>query len=268
MPEEPTRPTAGQTVLGKGTGPYQGSLRHVDVIREISANDGMVGQHPDAYFLWGESALRCIRLAVDAVGKREVASILDFPCGHGRVLRNLKAAYPAASLTACDIDRDGVDFCASTFGARSVYSDEDLGDVQLGGGFDLIWVGSLFTHLPHARWPAFLEFLADRLAPEGLLVFTTHGPWYAERIREDASPLPGLPHEAQLAMLRDFDATGFGFAGYPRQNAYGLSLSAPKVVARHLQVLNDIRLVLYLERGWRGYQDVVACQSGFTTPDR
>src|SRR5262245_27701876 len=131
----------------------------------------MVGQHRDAYFLWGASALRCIRLAVDAVGKREVGRILDFPCGHGRVLRNLKAAYPAASLTACDIDRDGVDFCASTFGAQGVYSDDNLDTVHLDDGFDLIWVGSLFTHLPDARWPAFLKFLADRLAPEGLLVF-------------------------------------------------------------------------------------------------
>jgi SAM-dependent methyltransferase len=240
----------------------------MDLIREISPNDQMVPpRHPDAYFLWGDSALRCIRLAMDAVGKSEVASILDFPCGHGRVLRTLKAAYPKASLTACDIDRDGVDFCEETFGARGVYSDEDLGAVQLGGGFDLIWVGSLFTHLPASRWADFLNFLVDRLAPEGLLVFTTHGPWYAERIREKASPLGGVSQEAQLEMLRGFDGAGFGFAGFQQRNMYGLSLSAPSAVASHLQALNGLRLVLYLERGWRGHQDVVACQNGFTTPD-
>ena len=47
--------------------------------------------------------------------------MLDFACGHGRVMRTLKAAFPDALLTACDIDRDGVDFCARTFGAAPVY---------------------------------------------------------------------------------------------------------------------------------------------------
>jgi SAM-dependent methyltransferase len=240
----------------------------VDVVREISANDRMVTpRYPETYFLWGDSAVRCIQLAMDAVGKRDIASILDFPCGHGRVLRTLKAAYPSASLTACDLDRDGVDFCEKAFGARGIYSDDDLGAVELGGGFDLIWVGSLFTHLPEARWPAFLSFLLGRLAPGGLLVFTTHGRWYAERIREGASPLGGVSQEAQLEMLRGFEGTGFGFAGYPQRDAYGLSLSAPHMVASQLEQLHGIRLVLYLERGWRGHQDVVACQHGFTTPD-
>jgi SAM-dependent methyltransferase len=240
----------------------------MDLIREISPNDRMVNRRNlDAYFLWGASALRCIQLAMGAVGKHEVASILDFPCGHGRVLRTLKAAYPNASLTACDLDRDGVDFCEETFGARGVYSDDDLSAVQLGGGFDLIWVGSLFTHLPAARWAAFLSFLVDRLAPEGLMVFTTHGAWYAERIREKTSPLGGVSQETQFGMLRGFAATGFGFAGYQQHDVYGLSLSTPSAVASHLQRLNDLRLVLYLERGWRGHQDVVACQNGFTTPD-
>jgi SAM-dependent methyltransferase len=240
----------------------------VDVIREISPNDRMVTpRYPDTYFLWGASALRCIQIAMEAVGKGEVATILDFPCGHGRVLRTLKAAYPNASLTACDIDRDGVDFCQETFGAKGVYSDDDLSSVPLGGGFDLIWVGSLFTHLPAARWAPFLNFLVDRLAPEGILVFTTHGAWYAERIRENASPLGGVSQDTQFGMLRSFDEAGFGFAGYPERDAYGLSLSAPSAVAGYLQRPNGLRLVLYLERGWRGHQDVVACQNGFTTPD-
>jgi SAM-dependent methyltransferase len=241
----------------------------MDIIREISPNDRMVDpRYPNSYFPWGDSALRCIQLAMDAVGTGVVASILDLPCGHGRVLRALKAAYPNASLTACDIDRDGVEFCSKTFAAKGVYSDDDLSAVQLDGRFDLIWVGSLFTHLPAARWAPLLNFLADRLAPEGLLVFTTHGAFYAEMIRAERSPLGGVSQEAQFEMLRDFDATGFGFAASLQRDDYGVSLSAPATVASQLQRRHDLRLVLYLERGWRGHQDVVACQSGFTSPDR
>jgi SAM-dependent methyltransferase len=241
----------------------------MDLIRDISPNDRMVTpRYPDTYFLWGDSALRCIRLAMGSVDRSDVGSILDFPCGHGRVLRTLKAAFPDASITASDIDRDGVDFCEETFEASGVYSDDDLSRVHLGGAFDLIWVGSLFTHLPAARWTDFLKFLIDHLGSNGLLVFTTHGRWYAERIREEASPLGGVSREGQLEMLRDFDRTGFGFAKYPERDGYGLSLSAPSAVAGHLQAFDGLRLLLYLERGWRGHQDVVACQKGFTTPDR
>jgi SAM-dependent methyltransferase len=239
----------------------------MEVVREISPNDRMVTpRHPDAYFLVGDAAIRCVRLGMKAVGKETVHSILDFPCGHGRVLRSLKATFPDARLTACDIDRDGVDFCSSTFGARGVYSSDDLSEVQLGGDFDLIWVGSLFTHLPIERWESFFAFLIEHLARDGLMVFTVHGPWYAEQIRKDQSPLGGVSREEQLEMLRGYDESGFGFTSFPGRDAYGLSLSSPAAVTGALHGFG-LRLVLYLERGWRGNQDVVAYQHGYSTPD-
>jgi SAM-dependent methyltransferase len=248
---------AREPVLGGGS-----------VIREIAPNDGMVTpRYPETYFHWGASAVRCIDLAMQAVGAEPPARILDLPCGHGRVLRTLKATFPDAALTACDIDRDGVDFCAATFAAEGVYSSDRLEEVELAGEFDLIWVGSLFTHLSSERWSEFLEFLADRLAPNGLLVFTTHGSWYAEGIREDRSVLK-VPRGPDLEMLAEYDESGFGYVDYPGQAGYGLSLSSTSYVTACLRELPALRLVLYLERGWRGHQDVVACQRGFTTPDK
>ncbi len=236
------------------------------LIREISPNDGMFDpDFPEAYFKVGESALHCIRLSLDAAGESTVDNILDFPCGHGRVLRTLKRAFPDAELTASDIDHDGVDFCSETFGAKGVYSDHDLGKVDLEAGFDLIWVGSLFTHLPDSRWWSFLDFLIERLAPDGLLLFTVHGRWSARQIREDRSPLAGS-REAQLQMLRGFEASGFGFAGVGDQEAYGTSLTTPAAVLQRIQVFEDIRVLSYLERGWGSHQDVVACQKGFAAP--
>jgi SAM-dependent methyltransferase len=239
------------------------------LIRDISPNDRMVApRYPDTYFLWGDSALRSIRLAMAAVGKQNLDSILDLPCGHGRVLRTLKAAFPTAALTACDIDRDGVDFCAETFGATGVYSHDDLSQVELTGSFDLIWVGSLFTHLHEARWPDLFRFLIDHLEEGGLLVFTSHGRRYADQIRQGASPLGGVKPAQQLEMLSSYDRCGFGFAGYDERDDYGLSLSSPDWVMGSLRGLSDLRLALFLERGWRSQQDVIGCQKGFTTPDQ
>jgi hypothetical protein len=57
----------------------------------------------------------------------------------------LRAAFPEAHLTVCDLDRDKVDFCAAQFNATPVYSQEDIRSVSLDQTFDLIWCGSLFT---------------------------------------------------------------------------------------------------------------------------
>ena len=102
------------------------------------------------------------------------------PCGHGRVLRTLRAAYPQAEIVACDIDTDGVDFCAKTFDAIPVYSKENPEEIDLRRKFDLIWVGSLFTHIRDERWPEFLSFFSRVLAPGCVLIFTT---CRAEQIR-------------------------------------------------------------------------------------
>ena len=66
-----------------------------------------------------------------------------------------------------------MDFCAKTFGAVPVYSDTDPAAVQIGQQVDLIWVGSLFTHIDPARWNDFLDLFARTLRPGGVLVLST-----------------------------------------------------------------------------------------------
>ena len=117
-------------------------------------------------------------MALNAAGKTrsQVAEILDLPWGHGRVLRHLKMAFPTARITACDLKRDGVDFCASQFDAIPVYARESpVENKPEPGRFDLIWVGSLLTHLDAPRWRDFLECFRRWLRPCGVWVFSTHG---------------------------------------------------------------------------------------------
>ena len=77
----------------------------------ISPNDQMFASGGQWYFDIGRSALDCITRAL-AAAHIVPQRILDLPCGHGRVCRMLTAAYPAARVTVCHLDRDGVDFCA------------------------------------------------------------------------------------------------------------------------------------------------------------
>jgi SAM-dependent methyltransferase len=87
-----------------------------NLITELSPKDTMFDGRADHYLRVGLSALEAIEAGM--FGAPEPQTILDLPCGFGRVTRMLRARYPEAAITVCDLDRPGVDFSAATFGAR------------------------------------------------------------------------------------------------------------------------------------------------------
>jgi SAM-dependent methyltransferase len=235
------------------------------LIEEISPRDTMFRDRK-RYLNSGRRALGCIRLGMVAAGKTDVHSALDLPSGHGRVLRWIKAEFPAARLGACDIDHDGVDFCAATFGAHPVYGHDDPADVVIDEPYDLIWSGSLFTHLPLAQWPGFLDLFERALAPGGLVVFTTHGRWIAELMRdpERRRVYNPIDHEA---LLRDYERDGAAYAEYAYDqeyrerrsfpSTYGISLTRPSAVCALVERRPQMQLVGFTEGGFNR-QDVVS----------
>lgn len=234
-----------------------------NVIRDISPNDTMTAD-ADYYHWCGRSALECIDVSLRAAQKRpaDVTSILDLPCGHGRVLRYLKAAFPQAGLTACDLDRDAVNFCAATFGAAPVYSHEDPARIPLGrAAYDLIWVGSLFTHLDCDIWPGFLRTFAAALRPGGVLVFTTSGRTVCGHIL-DGSFDAGLTGRRVTTLVYRYQRSGFGYVRYPGSaSSYGFTLASPASVLRQLGRVGGLGLVHAAEASWVAFQDVYACVS-------
>jgi SAM-dependent methyltransferase len=168
----------------------------------------------------------------------------------------LKAAFPAAELVACDLDRAGVDFCARALGAMPVYATPDPSQLRLRGEFDLIWCGSLFTHLDAPRWNGFLDFFSGQLSPGGVLLFTVHG-------RHPAHALRGMDvTEAGVAtMLAGHDATGFGYAPYEPGGDYGMAIVSSAWVREPVR-RSGLQLVDHAEKAWEPplpRQDVVVC---------
>jgi len=113
-------------------------------------------------------------------------------------------------LGACDLKREGVDFCASRFDAIPVYAHESPAENELERGrFDLIWVGSLLTHLDAPRWREFLECFRQWLRPGGILVFSTQGQESYRHLATGESPFDyGLPYWRQTILLRRYEQTG------------------------------------------------------------
>jgi SAM-dependent methyltransferase len=223
----------------------------------VSPNEQMPTSDLPGYMATGQSALKAIRLALLAARAPEPRSILDLPCGHGRVMRWLAAAYPEASLSACDLLTDGADFCAETFGAKAIHSVPEPGPELFDDLFELIWVGSLLTHLDAAAWDHFFMLFEQILAPGGVLVFSTHGELVAERMRQ--GHYYGYPPRAVERTLRTYAHAQFAFLEEsPEQIDYGITIARPPWVIDRVTRLGDFRVALYAEALWANHQDVIA----------
>ena len=239
--------------------PLQAMFRNYDpnaVSRTISPNDTMKGSN---YLSVGASAIEVIIAACIAANLTKVSRVLDLPCGHGRVLRHLVRLFPRAEFSACDLDADGVSFCASTFDARPIYSKEDLTTVKFDSTYDIIWVGSLFTHTSYEITKKWLNFLSTLLSKNGIIVATFHG-----RIAEEVHRLyPYTNDEDWKLISADYQSKGYGYKDYHRQQlhnfisgSYGIAIAKPHVLINILEEIPNGRIYMYQERGWGQNHDV------------
>lgn len=144
------------------------------VDKTVSPSETMTDE---VYFEIGRNAVEVIATALLSTQIQSVEKVLDMPCGHGRVLRHLVQLFPDAKISACDIDRNGVEFCASQFDVQPIFSKEDLTKVDLKEEFDLIWVGSLFNHVSKELTLKWMAHLCKFLSTNGIIVATSHGRW-------------------------------------------------------------------------------------------
>jgi SAM-dependent methyltransferase len=227
------------------------------VDERLSPNDTMKNEW---YLEVGRSAVDVILAACLSSRISRVQRVLDLPCGHGRVLRHLVQLFPEAQFDACDLDADGVKYCAETFGARPILSRPDLSEVDFGAQYDLIWVGSLFTHVSQKFAQRWLAHLARYLAPDGIVVATLHGRW-SEHVH---AKYPYIAAGRWKTILDGYRRDGYGYCDYAKEEvpgflggAYGVSLVSPRVSIGMIEQIPGVRIYSYGERAWADHQDVV-----------
>jgi SAM-dependent methyltransferase len=177
-----------------GAGPIPTALHpECDVMRFLRRS----GAHDlplFAYLLSGRESLFALEHVLAWSG-RSLAScrrVLDFACGYGRLTRFL-AHLGHARVWASDIEARAVDFVGKTFDVQAFPSHEEPAAVALPRDLDVAWVGSLFSHLPRHRFDDWLARLLATLAPDGLLLFSTHGPRACPQVAADASGFGFVP---------------------------------------------------------------------------
>lgn len=235
--------------------------RMTGVTREISPHDEMFAGDLIHYFDVGESARRWIEIALRLAHRdpADIRRVLDLPCGHGRVLRFLRPLFPAAEFTACDLNRDGVDFCVRALGAQALRADIDPRRIEIPAPFDVIWCGSLLTHLSEQAAGAFCEYFDRALSPGGLLVLTLHGRLYAELLASGRRS--GDLDAGQIsALLEQYRRCGYGYVDYHTHQDYGFSLMHPSWVMSNLLPRGRWTMLCYHEHGWDERQDVLILQ--------
>lgn len=229
-----------------------------NVDKTVSPSETMANE---VYFEIGRSAVEVIVAALLATQVQSVKKVLDMPCGHGRVLRHLVQLFPDAEISACDVDREGVEFCAAQFGARPIFSKEDLASVDFEEKYDIIWVGSLFTHTSKELTEKWMAHLCKFLSPTGIIIATSHGRW-SEYVHDNYSPYMG--GKGWRNIMDQYRSSGYGYSDYAESEShdyiagsYGVSLVRPNVLIKIVESLPDVRIFFYGERFWADHQDVI-----------
>lgn len=135
------------------------------------------------YLADGWRTLSELMLLLEAVDRPllKTGRFLEFASGHGRFTRHLVKALGAGRVTVSDVVPDAVDFARATFGVDGFLSSVSPEALAWEQPYDVVFVLSLFSHLPDRTWARWLASLYRAVKPGGLLVFTTHGAEAAQR---------------------------------------------------------------------------------------
>lgn len=213
-----------------------------NVDRTISPDDGMFAGNLDHYFSCGESALRILLEATELSGTETPTRILDFGAGAGRVTRWLKAAFPDSSISCCDIREKDMVFLHALYGAETWTVGTDLDALEIPGQYNLIWVGSVITHLSETNTRKLIIRLLSACHPGGLLVLSFHGQFAVER--QEGTEFKYIDDDGWKGIKRGYSANGYGYADYKGQDSYGLSVCTPAWMNAMVNALPGSRLVL------------------------
>jgi SAM-dependent methyltransferase len=234
---------------------------------KVSASDDMyVDGWSTSYLTGGLSAGREIRASLDAAGKVIAKGVvLDFPCGYGRVLRLLKEMFPDSQIVGAEIDAAALNFCRRTFSVQGYASSPARGlrSLSLPHRFDLIWCGSLITHIDESAAVDLLDFFCRHLADRGVCVFTTLGQKAASGMMAKKEKRSELSEQGVEKLLRDYHEKGYGYTDYSWADASssgsnGLSLTSRSRIIEMARSVGRWEPVYYRESGWHELQDVYA----------
>lgn len=221
-----------------------------------------IGDYPLSYHSYLSTGLngfnliqRILRSARDHVEVK--GNILDFAGGYGRVTRFLAGYYKPEQVYTSDIKPAAVDYQMNKMGVKGFYSDYDPFKLKVDERFEVIFVGSLFSHLNKELYKNWLIQLLAMTESTGLLIFSVH----------DISLYPNETTEDHI-YVEDNEDTPFLFVEnkITSKDKYGVSFASEKFISELISSINpDAKYVRY-PKGFGGLQDVYVVTKGGALP--
>lgn len=234
------------------------AYRNTEIPGDISPFDDMFDPgNAEHYYSVGRSAINVIAETMFLARKQAFDSILDLPCGGGRVTRHLVSFFPDADIFVSDIDSNKEKFVLDTLPViRAAVSPDFTNSSEQ--KFDLIFVGSLVTHFGEEHLRRALLWLAEALNDDGVLIVTSHGRTSADLSRE-------IYLSADWRLVYDsYLKTGFGFRMFPEQKglpiAYGGNLASPSWLMKVAESIPQVRILNFREGAWDQHHDALVIQ--------
>lgn len=226
----------------------------------IHPNDLMFSTDSPSYYRQvGYEAVGCVEEALSLTGKNltDVNALLDFGSGFGRVTRVFAQKMPPSKISVFDVDFQGPAFCSSEFGVKLLHFNGDWNAVPF-SKYDVIWAGSVFTHLSLKYSKEMLQLLTTILASDGLLVFTTHGEIALKKLMNGDYGFHFSKYSKKVES--EFASKGFSFVPYSyyQDKNVGMTwITKENMVSLVDDAFNgELRLMKFKPGGWMNHQDV------------
>jgi hypothetical protein len=133
----------------------------------------------------------------------------------------------------------------------------NLDELKFDTNYDLVWVGSVVTHLAESATRHLLEKLMNACNPGGLVAFSFHGASLVGKRDADLY----LPHDngGWQQVAPQIEQTGYGYVDYVGQVGYGCSFCTHEWIVALAREMSA-KLILLSERAWDDHHDVAVFQ--------
>ncbi len=204
-------------------------------------------------------------------GNSHRAKVLDFGAGCGRMIRFLSDFTDRYEPFASDVNGQHMAWCEENLKGVTCFKNETVppfpekAGARDVGGFDLIYSLSVFTHLPEAAARKWMEEIHARLAPGGIVIFTTHGDRALETIcTSEVHQTMFMVTQSRAEEIRaNLERERFAYLKYPEDvlqaadagSDYGNLFIHPAYVRQEWgRMFEELE---YISGGLRGWQDIV-----------
>lgn len=172
---------------------------------------GYLGKDLDYYARSKSSLVR--RLMGGRVG-----SVLEFGCGTGNTVAQLRLAFPRAIVAGCDLSLESLSVARTH--NPDVYFFSLSEEPPIKGGFDVVVVPNVLHHVPPGERSQLLDTIHDMVHPGGSIIIFEHNP-YNPLVKSIVNKCP-LDRNAVLLPLaesrslvsRNFTLSAYGYTTF------------------------------------------------------